>query len=81
MNEKQIKALAKRNAAKAAKVKPSSQRAYDQTVEKTRKSFFATNPDAQFHKGINEFYPLPQNQIDIENSKGTVYLKQNPGYN
>ena len=36
MNEKQIKALAKRNAAKAAKVKPSSTRAYDQTVEKTR---------------------------------------------
>ena len=27
MNEKQIKALAKRNAAKAAKVKPASQRA------------------------------------------------------
>jgi hypothetical protein len=36
MNEKQIKALAKRNAAKAAKVKPASQRAYDDTVEKTR---------------------------------------------
>jgi hypothetical protein len=36
MNEKQIKALAKRNAAKAAKVKPTSQRAYDDTVEKTR---------------------------------------------
>ena len=36
MNEKQIKALAKRNAAKAAKAKPASQRAYDDTVEKTR---------------------------------------------
>ena len=36
MNEKQIKALAKRNAAKAAKVKPTSARAYDATVEKTR---------------------------------------------
>jgi hypothetical protein len=36
MNEKQIKALAKRNAAKAARVKPPSQRAYDETVEKTR---------------------------------------------
>ena len=36
MNEKQIKALAKRNAAKAAKVKPASQRSYDDTVEKTR---------------------------------------------
>ena len=36
MNEKQIKALAKKNAAKAAKAKPSSQRSYDQTVDKTR---------------------------------------------
>jgi hypothetical protein len=36
MNEKQIKALARRNAAKAARVKPPSQRAYDETVEKTR---------------------------------------------
>ena len=36
MNEKQIKALAKRNAAKAAKVKPSSLRSYDATVDKTR---------------------------------------------
>ena len=38
MNEKQIKALAKRNAAKAAKVKPASQRSYDDTVENTRPS-------------------------------------------
>lgn len=36
MNEKQIKALAKRNAAKAAKAKPTSVRAYDDTVDKTR---------------------------------------------
>ena len=36
MNEKQIKALAKRNAAKAAKVKPTSVRSYDDTVDKTR---------------------------------------------
>jgi len=36
MNEKQIKALAKRNAAKAARVKPASQKAYDATVDKTR---------------------------------------------
>lgn len=36
MNEKQIKALAKRNAAKAAKVKPTSLRSYDDTVDKTR---------------------------------------------
>ncbi|HEV7622319.1 MAG TPA: RagB/SusD family nutrient uptake outer membrane protein [Flavisolibacter sp.] len=52
-----------------------------ESVEKTRNSFYINNPDAQFHKGINEYYPLPQTQIDIENSRGTVNLKQNPGYN
>ncbi|MEO6452877.1 MAG: RagB/SusD family nutrient uptake outer membrane protein [Ginsengibacter sp.] len=52
-----------------------------QSVEKNRKSFFYANPTAQFHKGINEFYPVPQAQIDIQNSTGTVSLKQNPGYN
>lgn len=36
MNEKQIKALAKRNAAKAARVKPASQRSYDDTLDATR---------------------------------------------
>lgn len=36
MNEKQIKALARRNAAKAAKVKPSSTQSYDRTVDATR---------------------------------------------
>ena len=51
------------------------------TVEKTRKSFYATNPDAQFHKGINEYYAIPRAQIDIENSRGKINLKQNPGYN
>ena len=52
-----------------------------QAVEKTRPSFFTTNPNAQFTKGVNEYYAIPQAQIDIENSKGTVVLKQNPGYN
>ncbi len=52
-----------------------------QQVEKTRKSFYATNPDAQFHKGVNEYYAIPQAQIDIENSRGKINLKQNPGYN
>ena len=52
-----------------------------QNVEKTRKSFYTTNQNAQFHKGINEYYAIPQAQIDIQNSKGTVTLKQNPGYN
>ncbi|WP_018617239.1 RagB/SusD family nutrient uptake outer membrane protein [Segetibacter koreensis] len=52
-----------------------------QAVEKTRKSFYATNPNATFHKGVNEYYAIPQKQIDIENSGGKVNLKQNPGYN
>jgi hypothetical protein len=36
MNEKQIKALAKKNAAKAAKVQQKRERVYDATVEATR---------------------------------------------
>lgn len=52
-----------------------------QSVEKLRKSFFYVNPTAQFTKGVNEFYPLPQAQIDIQNSGGKISLKQNPGYN
>lgn len=36
MNEKQIKALARRNAAKAARVKPSTSQSYDRTVDATR---------------------------------------------
>lgn len=36
MNEKQIRALAKRNAAKAAKVQQKRERVYDATVEATR---------------------------------------------
>jgi hypothetical protein len=35
MNEKQIRALAKRNAAKAARVKP-GQKTYDETLDATR---------------------------------------------
>ena len=52
-----------------------------QSVEKNRQSFFYANPTAQFHKGVNEFFPVPQAQIDIQNSTGTISLKQNPGYN
>lgn len=52
-----------------------------QSVEKNRQSFFYANPTAQFHVGVNEYYPLPQAQIDIQNSTGSVSLKQNPGYN
>lgn len=49
-------------------------------AEKTRPSFFALNPTATFEKGKDEFYPLPQGQIDQANSYGPIVLKQNPGY-
>jgi hypothetical protein len=49
-------------------------------IEKTRPSIFAVNQAATFTAGKNEILPIPQNQIDIENSTGKVYLKQNPGY-
>ncbi|MCW3114252.1 MAG: RagB/SusD protein [Segetibacter sp.] len=49
-------------------------------AEKTRPSFFALNPTATFEKGRDEYYPLPQGQIDQANSYGPVVLKQNPGY-
>jgi len=52
-----------------------------QAAEKTRPSIFSVNPGAQFHKGINEIFPIPQAEIDLENATGTVNLKQNPGYN
>ncbi|MEP7320902.1 MAG: RagB/SusD family nutrient uptake outer membrane protein [Saprospiraceae bacterium] len=52
-----------------------------QTVEKTRKSFHSVNPTAVFTKGVSEFFPLPQTQIDLENSTGKIVLKQLPGYN
>lgn len=52
-----------------------------QSVEKNKKSFFYVNPTAYFTKGVNEFFPLPQTQIDLENASGKIVLKQNPGYN
>lgn len=52
-----------------------------QQVEKNRHSFYFTNPSAMFTKGVNEYFPIPQNQIDVENSTGSTNLKQNPGYN
>lgn len=51
-----------------------------QAGEKTRPSIFLVNPAAQFHKGVNEYYAIPQTEIDLENATGTVILKQNPGY-
>jgi hypothetical protein len=50
------------------------------TAEIPRPSLFSVNPNAKFTKGKNEYYPLPQNQIDIQNSTGTVTLKQDPAY-
>jgi starch-binding outer membrane protein, SusD/RagB family len=47
------------------------------TAELTRPSIYALNPTASFDKGKDEFYPLPQAQIDAANSTGTVVLKQN----
>jgi hypothetical protein len=49
-------------------------------VEKTRPSIFSVNQSATFTAGKNEIFPIPQQQMDIENSTGKVYLKQNPGY-
>lgn len=52
------------------------------TFEKTRSSsFFKANPTAQFTKGVNEYFAIPQVEIDAENSTGKIVLKQNPGYN
>jgi len=50
------------------------------TVEKTRNSFYYIVNTAVFTKGINEYFAIPQGEIDAENSTGKVYLKQNPGY-
>jgi hypothetical protein len=33
-----------------------------------------------FSTGVSEYFPIPQQQIDAENSTGKVYLKQIPGY-
>jgi hypothetical protein len=35
---------------------------------------------AHFTKGRNEYYPIPQAQIDLSASTGAGVLKQNPGY-
>ncbi|WP_431214806.1 RagB/SusD family nutrient uptake outer membrane protein [Puia sp. P3] len=51
------------------------------TVEKTRPSSYSVNPTATFHKGVNELFAIPQNELDLENATGTVILKQNSGYN
>ena len=50
-------------------------------VEKNRSGFYKVNNSATFTPGVNEYFAIPQVQIDAENATGTVYLKQNPGYN
>ena len=51
------------------------------SVEKTRHSFYYIVNTATFTKGTNEYFAIPQVQIDAENSTGVIYLTQNPGYN
>jgi hypothetical protein len=34
----------------------------------------------KFTKGKNDYYPIPQRQIDLSQSGGSPVLKQNPGY-
>lgn len=36
--------------------------------------------NANFVAGKNEYFPIPQDEIDNMNSDGTIRLKQNPGY-
>ena len=50
-------------------------------VEKNRTGFYRVNNTATFTQGINEYFAIPQVEIDAENATGTIYLKQNPGYN
>jgi hypothetical protein len=50
-------------------------------TEKTRHSFYYVVNTAVFTKGVNEYFAIPQQQIDAENAGGKAVLKQNPGYN
>jgi hypothetical protein len=49
-------------------------------VEKTRHSFYLVNNTAQFTKGVNEYFAIPQVELDAENATGKIFLKQNLGY-
>ncbi len=50
------------------------------SAEKSRHSFYLVNNSAFFTKGVNEYFAIPQNEIDAENATGKIFLKQNPGY-
>jgi hypothetical protein len=41
---------------------------------------YLNSPTITFHKGINEFFAIPQSAIDIQNAGGQQHLVQNPGY-
>jgi len=49
------------------------------SVEKTRPSYYIQNPNVVFSDKY-QWFPIPQTQIDIKNSTGKVFLKQNPGF-
>jgi hypothetical protein len=42
--------------------------------------FSAGYQDAFFTQGKNEYFPIPQSEIDLENAGNKKILKQNPGY-
>jgi hypothetical protein len=46
-------------------------------VEGTKRPLLKT---ARFIKGKHEYYPIPQEQIDVSSKNGVPTLKQNPGY-
>ena len=46
----------------------------------SEKSFRPLKQNGHFTPGKNEYFPIPQNEIDNMNADGTVRLKQNPGY-
>ncbi len=50
------------------------------SFEKTRNGFYRVNNNAMFTKGVNEYFAIPQNEIDAENASGKKVLYQNPGY-
>jgi hypothetical protein len=43
-------------------------------------SFRPLKKDGHWVKGKNEYFPIPQTEVDNMNADGTVRLKQNPGY-
>jgi hypothetical protein len=44
------------------------------------RGIYPLKADAHWAKGKNEYFPIPQGEIDNMNSDGTTRLTQNPGY-